>query len=83
MVSTDEACPDYADILRNFEQGHEFLMTEFGVKPKVGWQLDPFGHSAAVARIFADLGLEAMVFSRINLQDFLERKKSQELQFVW
>ena len=37
MVSSDEACPDYADILRNFEQGHEFVMREFGVKPRIGW----------------------------------------------
>lgn len=66
MVSTDEACPDYADILRNFEQGHDWLMEEFGIKPKIGWQLDPFGHSAAVAHLFAQMGLEKMVFARIN-----------------
>ena len=66
MVSTDEACPDYADMIRNFEQAHEFLWHEFGVKPKIGWQLDPFGHSAANASIFAELGFDAIVFSRIN-----------------
>lgn len=37
MVSTDEACPDYADIIRNFEQAQSFLDREFGVKPKIGW----------------------------------------------
>ena len=74
MVSTDEASPDYADILRNFEQAHDFLWKEFGVKPKIGWQLDPFGHSGANAEIFAELGFEAMVFARINEQDFAERK---------
>lgn len=58
MVSPDEACPNYADILRNFEAGHDFLWTEFGVKPRTAWQLDPFGHSAAYAKIFEDLGLE-------------------------
>lgn len=70
MVSSDEACPDYADILRNFEQAQDFLDVEFdGLKPKIGWQLDPFGHSAANAYLFAELGFEAMVFSRINEQD--------------
>jgi len=66
MVSTDEACTDYADILRNFEQAHDFLWQEFQIKPKIGWQLDPFGHSAANASLFAEMGLEAMVFARIN-----------------
>ena len=71
MVSTDEACPDYADMIRNFEQAHEFLWYEFGVKPKIGWQLDPFGHSAANASIFAELGFDAIVFSRINQSEHL------------
>ena len=53
MVSTDEATTNYADILRNFEVAHDFLVSEFGIKPKVGWQLDPFGHSAANAELFS------------------------------
>ena len=46
--------------------GHAFLMDTFGIKPKIGWQLDPFGHSAAMAELLAELGLETMVFSRMN-----------------
>ena len=46
LVSNDEATTNYADILRNFEAGHDFLREEFGINPTIGWQLDPFGHSA-------------------------------------
>ena len=46
--------------------GHAFLMDTFGIKPKIGWQLDPFGHSAAMAELLVELGLETMVFSRMN-----------------
>ena len=53
LVSNDEATTNYADILRNFETAHDFLMDEFGITPRVGWQLDPFGHSAANAELFA------------------------------
>ena len=50
-MSTDEATTSYTDIIRNFEAGHDFLKYEFGVKPKIGWQLDPFGHSSANAEL--------------------------------
>ena len=83
MVSTDEACPNYADVLRNFELAHDFVFEEFGVRPKIGWQLDPFGHSASIATVFAEMGLEAMVFARIEKKDLNERKESQDLEFVW
>ena len=37
LVSPDEACPNYSDVLRNFEMGHDFVMREFGVVPTVAW----------------------------------------------
>ena len=84
LVSTDEACTDYVDILRNFEQAQSFLDREFDkLKPKIGWQLDPFGHSAANAYLFTELGLDTMVFSRINEQDKMKRIEKSNLQFIW
>ena len=47
----DEACPYYSDIINNFMIGFKFLKEEFDVYPSVGWQIDPFGHSAAHAYI--------------------------------
>ena len=41
-------------------------MREFGIVPKIGWQVDPFGHSAANPRLYADIGIEALFFSRIE-----------------
>ena len=79
MVSTDEACSNYADVIRNFELAHDFIFREFGIRPKIGWQLDTFGHSASIASLFADLGLEAMVFARIEKSDFTARRVSKDL----
>ena len=62
---------------------HAFLKNEFGVKPKIGWQLDPFGHSAVTAELFGEFGLETMVFARINEQEFEQRKIKKDLQFIW
>jgi len=83
MVSSDEACPNYNDMIRNFEMGHSWLWEEFGVTPTIGWQLDPFGHSAANAHIFAELGFDAFVFTRINEDEQKNRKLERDEQFVW
>ena len=83
MVSTDEATTNYADILRNFEVAHDFLKSEFGVTPKIGWQLDPFGHSAANALLFAQMGMEAIFFARVNEQVHEIRTQDRDMQFIW
>jgi lysosomal alpha-mannosidase len=33
----DEACPTYEDMLNNMQIGHEFVLKEFGIKPRIGW----------------------------------------------
>jgi alpha-mannosidase len=49
----DEACPTYQDMIVNLQKGHEFILEEFGVAPRVGWELDSFGHSNTNVRLFA------------------------------
>ena len=43
----DEANPHYEGMLDNMMIGHEFILKEFGVTPRIGWSIDPFGHSNA------------------------------------
>ena len=45
----DEATPYYEDIIDQMTLGHKFLLETFNVKPTVGWQIDPFGHSSTQA----------------------------------
>jgi alpha-mannosidase len=52
-TSTDEACPNYEDLINNMMIGHQFLENEFGFTPRVGWNLESFGHSNTNARLFA------------------------------
>ncbi len=33
----DEACPHYEDMINNMYYGHQFLLEEFGVTPRIGW----------------------------------------------
>jgi lysosomal alpha-mannosidase len=58
-------------------------LKEFGVKPKIGWHIDPFGHSNAQPRLFADMGFDAWFFSRLDYQDKIKRMETQQMEFVW
>ena len=40
-VQNDEANPDYASIISQITEGHEYLQTLFGQRPRIAWQIDP------------------------------------------
>ena len=64
--------------------GHRFITEQFGVQPKVGWQIDPFGHSATQAALLsAEVGFEALFFGRIDYQDYDIRSKQKRLEWIW
>jgi alpha-mannosidase len=79
----DEACPHYEDMLNNMAYGHEFLKKEFDYVPRVGWHIDPFGHSNANPRLFADMGFDSWFFARLDFQDKNERLENREMQTLW
>lgn len=66
MVSSDEACPIYSDLLENIQVGQDFLKKEFNITSKVAWHADSFGHSSTTAKLFAELGFEGFFFGRIS-----------------
>lgn len=60
-----------------------FLKKEFGVKPRIGWQLDAFGHSSTNSRLFADFGFEAQFFARLDRTDKHQRFLDKGMEFLW
>ena len=79
----DEACPTYDDMINNMLIGHEFILDTFGVKPRIGWQIDPFGHSNANARLFAEMGFDAWFFARLDYKDKEKRMNEKSLEWIW
>ena len=65
----DEACTHYDDMMNNMMIGHEFLLKEFDYIPTIGWHIDPFGHSNANVRLFAEMGFDAFIFARLDYQE--------------
>lgn len=52
-------------------------------RPKIGWQIDPFGHSREMASIFAQMGYDGLFFGRLDHEDKLNRMQTKNPEFVW
>lgn len=58
---------------------------EFGAcaRPRVGWQIDTFGHSREMASLFAQMGYDGLFFGRLDYQDKDVRLISKSPEMVW
>ena len=78
----DEACPIYEDMIDNMMKGQKFVLEQFGIAPRIGWQIDPFGHSNTNARLFHDMGFDAMFFGRMDSGEGGVRLEKKETMWV-
>ncbi|XP_005095526.1 lysosomal alpha-mannosidase [Aplysia californica] len=81
----DEAATHYSAIIDNHKLGFEFLRENFGKcgRTKIGWQIDPFGHSREQASLFAQFGFDGLFFGRLDYQDKDKRQKTKTMEHVW
>jgi alpha-mannosidase len=80
----DEAAPHYVDMIDQTTLGHRLLLEQFNVTPTIGWQIDPFGHSATQAALLsAEVGFDGLFFGRIDYQDLALRTKAKAAEFIW
>lgn len=49
----DEAAAHYIDMIDQTTLGHRYIKEQFNVTPRIGWQIDPFGHSAVQAYLLS------------------------------
>ena len=69
----DEAAAHYTDIVHQMSLGMRFLNDTFGncATPRIGWQIDPFGHSKEQANLFAEMGMDGLFFGRLDYRYLL------------
>jgi len=80
----DEAATHYMGMIDQTTLGHDFLLRELDYVPRVGWQLDPFGHSATQASLLSSkAGFDALYFGRIDYQDLERRHNEQQCEGFW
>lgn len=83
-VMHDEAGSHYCSMIDQTTLGHRFLKEEFDYTPRVGWQIDPFGHSSTQASLLSsDVGFDSLFFGRIDYADIALRKANKQLEFIW
>lgn len=84
-VMNDEAAAHYQAIVDQMSFGLRYLNSTFGKcgQAKVGWQIDPFGHSKEMANLFAQMGMEAFFFSRLHYNDHKKRIATKTMNLIW
>ena len=83
---SDEAASHFVDQVDQMTIGHLWLQAQFGrttVQPRVGWHIDPFGHTSATAFLFAKMGFNMFQFGRAPPQINLPAAPGDGSQFVW
>ncbi|XP_055376592.1 lysosomal alpha-mannosidase-like [Condylostylus longicornis] len=81
----DEATTHYQSLIDQFSYGLKKLNDTFGLcgRPRVGWQIDPFGHSKEMASIFAGMKFDGMFFARLDWRDKINRFSNMKAEMVW
>lgn len=81
----DEATVTYHSTIEQMTLGLKFLEDNFGfcARPKVGWQIDPFGHTNEQASLFAQFGFDGMFFTRESYSDKFRRVENKSLDLIW
>jgi len=81
----DEATAHYADVIDQMSLGLNILNETFGEcgRPRVSWQIDPFGHSREQAAIFAQMGYDGLFFGRLDHQDKDQRQLTKSMEMLW
>uniref|UniRef100_A0A915LPC6 alpha-mannosidase n=1 Tax=Meloidogyne javanica TaxID=6303 RepID=A0A915LPC6_MELJA len=81
----DEATTHYIDIISQYSTGLALLNSTYGNcgRPRVAWQIDPFGHSREHSNIAKLLGNKALFFARTHYKELKYRADTKQLEFRW
>ncbi|XP_059047343.1 lysosomal alpha-mannosidase-like isoform X1 [Achroia grisella] len=81
----DEAAAHYQSIIDQFTWGLKKLNDTFGscALPRVGWQIDPFGHSRELASLLAAMGYDGLFLGRLDYQDKRARLAEKRMEMLW
>ena len=83
VVMNDEGAAYYDDIIEQMTKGLRYVQETFNQTVQTAWHIDPFGHSAAQASIFSQMGFNSWFIERIDYQDKDNRILNSNLETIW
>jgi hypothetical protein len=82
-VMNDESLSSYKNAFIQLETGISWIEETFGVRPRIGYQIDPFGNSPVTPSMLSILGYEGVVLSRIGTTLDWDLETSESSEFIW
>lgn len=79
----DEANTNYVAEINQMTLGHQFILDNFGVRPKIAWHVDPFGSSSVTPTLWAMSGFDDFVIARIDFRLKEQFKQEKHMEFTW
>ena len=79
----DNANSHVDDILNNYEFGREFSKNVLGIDPRIGWLIDPFGHSKTTTRVYSEIDYSSYIINRIPTKTKKKLIETQDMMFKW
>ena len=81
-VECDTNMPSGESLIRQLMYGKQWFREHFKVEPKVAWQPDTFGYSAALPQIFKGLGIPYFATEKLLRAD-PETERFPYQNFIW
>ncbi|KAL6080566.1 Alpha-mannosidase 2 [Balamuthia mandrillaris] len=84
-VQPDEANTNFDVLINQITEGHDYILKHFGdgARPRIAWQIDPFGHSSMTPTLASLVGFDALVINRIHFGLKERFKQTKHMEFVW
>lgn len=79
VIQPDTNLPSTEVLCREFERGLAYCEERLGVRPRVAWLADSFGHSAGFPNVLSAFGMEGFAFTRPQRAQF----PMEEAAFWW
>lgn len=79
----DEANTHWTSMIRQLNEGHQWLQRNLNYTPKSSWSIDPFGQGPTMVEILRGSGFDNLLIQRIHYSVKKHLASHKQLEFKW